>query len=200
MKQDDLQGSAASSVTPDKNQIEEPKIPFGEAIQQYHKKLNFRKKPPGGSAYRTQHDPYREEQEAQKENYSEDKVKSSAVAAQSHFDKMSELQLRRGHLENEQFSENMALRREFANKVFYFVVGSALVVMYLIWGSGLKNFVEGPEGKLVDVFSLSDPVLLALISAVTINLMGALIIVVKYLFPTAPVAKRSKIKVDPTMK
>ena len=198
---DDIQGSTDSEV-PDRKQeeVSQEEMPFQNAIKQYQLALKARRKILGGIAYRSKRDPYRKEQEDAQQNYSKDRVEDSQAQAEYHGNELAKIQLRSGHLENEQFKENMALRREFANKVFYFVVGSAVVVMYLIWGSGLKNFVEGPDGKLIDVFSLSDPVLLALISAVTINLMGGLIIVMKYLFPTASVPKRSRDRIDPTIK
>lgn len=71
-------------------------------------------------------------------------------------------------------------RKEFAAKIFWLVVGwlTCLVVILLFQGWGIPlAFVGGGR------FSLPDNVLIALITGASINIIGLMAIVIRYLFP-----------------
>ena len=62
-------------------------------------------------------------------------------------------------------------RKEYAGKIFWLVCGWLFVLLTLVFSAG-KNWI-----------SLSDSVLIALITSASVNIIGLMVIVANYLFP-----------------
>jgi hypothetical protein len=75
-------------------------------------------------------------------------------------------------------------RETYAKRVFFLVLGWIILIFVLLLFQGF--------GPIVHYNPLSDKVLLALITSTTINLIGTLIIVLKYIFraPAKPTSRK----------
>lgn len=95
------------------------------------------------------------------------------VEIQLKKEQLREAKLRNAALEGENIgdSQDRAQRKEFAEKIFSFVC----LYMFSVF---LILFLCGSPGS----FKLSDTVLITLLGTTTANVIGILIIVVKYLF------------------
>lgn len=74
------------------------------------------------------------------------------------------------------FEQNIALRKEYAGKIYRLVVGWLFALFVLLVASGV--------GNVFGVVSLSDRVIMTLITGTTINVLGIFVIVAKYIFRT----------------
>ena len=70
-------------------------------------------------------------------------------------------------------SQNIKLRKEFATKIYWLVIGwvAAILAILILEGFRICNF------------SLTNSVMLALIGSSTLNIVGLLYVVTHYLFP-----------------
>ena len=123
-------------------------------------------------------DPFQLEQEAETQNQSDNGREEKALLVSLAKEGLKEKELR-----NTQLKDTIDLRKDLANKIFWFVVISTCLVGAIVVASGFKSYIKSPDGRLIDQFTLSDKVLIALITAVTINVMAGLIVVMKNLFP-----------------
>jgi hypothetical protein len=73
------------------------------------------------------------------------------------------------------FNQDMAQRKDFAFRIFCLTVGWLTTVILVVLANGF-----GTAGLIP--FQLSDPVVLGLIGSTTLNIVGVLVVVVKYLF------------------
>lgn len=86
-------------------------------------------------------------------------------------------------LKNQSDYNDIALRESFAGKTFWFVSCWSIALVVLLSITGAFNIVETLDSSDAEITFLSDAVLIALISAVTVNVMAVFIAVVTYLFP-----------------
>lgn len=84
---------------------------------------------------------------------------------------------------------NLDLRIEYASKAYAFVKGSVAalfaVIAAVIFLDTLFNAVVGPALGIKNFVALSDKVLIALISGVTVNVLAVFLVVVRNLFPNS---------------
>jgi hypothetical protein len=85
-------------------------------------------------------------------------------------------------LQNVALKQDIDLRKEFAWDIFYLIVAWLVLVFVLLILQGFAATICSHK------FSLSDSVVLALISGTTVNVLGIFLIVVRYLFPTPAVS------------
>ncbi len=91
---------------------------------------------------------------------------------QDYYSKESKaLDLAKKRAENEGLIDYFKARKEFAKKIFWFVVSWFVFIAIIVSLAGFK------------LVSLSDSVLITLITTTTINVCAFLIIVAKFLFP-----------------
>ena len=80
----------------------------------------------------------------------------------------------REQLENDDFAQNIRLRREFARKLFKLACWWVLGILGILIANGILS-ARG-------LSFLSDAVLLTLIGSTTVNIIGLFTLVVRYLF------------------
>lgn len=103
-------------------------------------------------------------------------------------DQMRVATIQRLNLENVSFAQDMEQRRSFAVKAFRFVSCWMIVVVLIVAAAGILGdglTLHGVKLKFV----LSEKVLITLLCTTTANVIGLLVIVMRYLF--APVPKPS---------
>ena len=86
--------------------------------------------------------------------------------------KKLETELRKEHLENKK--QDRIERKEFADKLFTFLIGFLICVLLVVLLDGFKFIC----------FELTDTVLLAILTTTAANIIGIFVFVVKYLFNT----------------
>ena len=121
---------------------------------------------------------FREEKKVEIKNLSQE-----GIAEQQYKVLLAQEELKEKRLHNTRLEDTIELRKGFARRIFLFVVLSSVVVAGMVIASASKVQFKRSDGNWVELFSLSDNVLMALITAVTVNLMAGLIIIVKNLFP-----------------
>lgn len=82
------------------------------------------------------------------------------------------LDAERKKLENRSFEQDIKLRKEYAHKVYWLILGFVVGVFIVLLLSGF-DFI---------CFSLSTSVLITLLSTMTTSVIGLFVIVMKYLF------------------
>ena len=101
--------------------------------------------------------------------------------------KIEDLKLRR---ENYQLAvQNRTERKKYARHIFIVTCVWATLIFLIVIASGFK---EVKDGKTVFSFTISDRVMITLITSTTINFFGFFLLVVKYLFHVAPVERPAK--------
>ncbi|MGI9280906.1 MAG: hypothetical protein ACR2PX_14965 [Endozoicomonas sp.] len=121
---------------------------------------------------------FREEKKVEIKNLSQE-----GIAEQQYKVLLAQEELKEKRLHNTRLEDTIELRKGFARRIFLFVVLSSVVVAGMVIASASKVQFKRSDGNWVELFSLSDNVLMALITAATVNLMAGLIIIVKNLFP-----------------
>ena len=102
----------------------------------------------------------------------ETKLPEAEVEDLERAQKEAELLLR--DLEAKQFEQNIRERREYATLIFCLTLCWLVIIISVLVLQGFSSWTT---------FSLSDNVLMALIGGTTVNVVGTLYIVLKYLFP-----------------
>ena len=85
---------------------------------------------------------------------------------------LKNMMLQNDGLMEENFSKRQELRKDFADNIFRLVVYYLIIVFFLVF---LSSSGTGS-------FAISDSVLITILSTMTINVIGLLVIVVRYLF------------------
>ena len=92
-------------------------------------------------------------------------------------------------LKNKTIEQKLEIRKGFTNKIYFLVVAWLIVVTFFIFASGCSApfnlcALFGTINNTLDFsfFKLSDAVLLALLGTVTIDIIGLLVVIVKYFY------------------
>lgn len=93
--------------------------------------------------------------------------------------KLRQAQVDREHAHNDGIKQDQLLRDKYAAKAYRFVWGWSSVLFIILFLSGSKSIL-GFE------FELSENVLLALITGVTVNILAVFLSVINNLFPIKP--------------
>jgi len=109
------------------------------------------------------------------------KPPETAAADAAFEDEKHQLDLERLKLENEEARGTIQDRRRYAEKVYRLVGAWIVLIFVLLILQGFGSFYS---------FKLSDPVLLAAIGSTTVNVIGMLLIVLRYLFPSSEKPKK----------
>lgn len=132
-------------------------------------------------------------EEEQKEYKSEDTNIDNQLALIRVNEAQKELEIKNAHLKGIEQDQN--LRNTYAKKAYGFVRIWSVGLFILLMLSGIKElFVFGT----IFTFSLTDSVLIALITGVTVNILAAFLTVINNLFPSSK--KNSQIKKQPVKK
>ncbi|KEQ18124.1 hypothetical protein [Endozoicomonas numazuensis] len=121
---------------------------------------------------------FREEKKVEIKNLSQE-----GIAEQQYKVLLAQEELKEKRLHNTRLEDTIELRKGFARRIFIFVVLSSMVVASIVIASASKVQIQRADNTWIELFSLSDNVLMTLITAATVNLMAGLIIIVKNLFP-----------------
>lgn len=121
-----------------------------------------------------------------------DKLTKGALAQQLHAAAIT-----RAQLENQSFAQDMHQRRSFATSAFRFVCVWMILVVAIVIASAV--FADGVviRGVLFK-FVLSEKVLITLLCTTTANVIGLLVIVMKYLFAPPRLTPKSGSKKQPS--
>lgn len=110
-------------------------------------------------------------------------IKKAQALSDAKFSKLKR-RLLKGQLRRQR--QNTKMRRIYASKAYRFVWMWSLFFFCILMLSGFKDLtLDSPNFKLVSKFSLDPPVLIALITGVTVNIVAVFIIVMRNLFPSA---------------
>jgi hypothetical protein len=120
------------------------------------------------------------------------KAKSDAIVVVEKESKFYD-QKRKEDLHQQEMADRASDRTQretYARRVFFLVLGWIILIFLLLLFQGF--------GPLIHYNPLSDKVLLALITSTTVNLIGTLIIVLKYIFrsPTKTIIRTQKSKLS----
>ncbi len=105
------------------------------------------------------------------------KTRPRAVGEENAYLKGKDLELETKRLKNEQLRQNIKERKRYAGAIFVVICLWLVVVTAIVALSGISRDEE--EKRLLN---LSDNVLIALVGTTTANVLGVLVIVVKYIF------------------
>jgi len=86
---------------------------------------------------------------------------------------LAKLEVRRRELEAKSLEQDIEERKKYANKIFWLICVWLTVVLVIMTVNGATRVA----------FTLSDSVLIALISGVSVNIIALFAIVANYLFP-----------------
>ena len=86
-----------------------------------------------------------------------------------------QLETDRKRAEVEGFRQDIQGRKDYAHHIFWLIVWWVVAILIILLIQGFLSPLR--------IFSLSDPVVLALIGGTTVNVLGIFAIVVSYLFP-----------------
>lgn len=115
-------------------------------------------------------------------------IKKAQALSDAKFSKLKR-RLLKGQLRRQR--QNTKMRRIYASKAYRFVWMWSLFFFCILILSGFKDLmIDSPNFKLVSKFSLDTPVLIALITGVTVNIVAVFIIVMRNLFPSAAQEER----------
>jgi len=85
----------------------------------------------------------------------------------------------------ENLKQDIELRKEYAQKIYWLVVGWVAAILVILFLQGFSQ----------NGFSLANSVLLALVGTTTLNIVGLLYVITHYLFPSKdkePISKVSE--------
>ncbi len=95
--------------------------------------------------------------------------------------------------ETESFKSNTRQRKSYALRIYILTTVWLVLVLLIVVFSGFSaGGARVALGGTPVGFKLSDTVLLALIGTTTANIVGVLVVVVKYFFPVSEIDKNSK--------
>lgn len=110
-------------------------------------------------------------------------IKKAAALSDAKFSKLKR-KLLKGQVRRQQ--QNNKMRKIYASKAYKFVWLWSIFFFVILLLSGYKDLtIEGLNFKLTSKFELSEPVLIALITGVTVNIVAVFIIVMRNLFPSS---------------
>jgi len=110
-------------------------------------------------------------------------IKKAAAISDAKFSKLKR-RLLKGQVKRQR--QNNKMRKIYASKAYKFVWLWSIFFFIIILLSGFKNLtIEGTDFKIISNFSIADPVLIALITGVTVNIVAVFIIVMRNLFPSS---------------
>ncbi|WP_334018146.1 hypothetical protein [Burkholderia orbicola] len=116
-------------------------------------------------------------------------VTEKAAAEAAFFSKPAAANDEYEEMDLKERQHTLDLRIEYASKAYAFVKGSVAalfsVIAAVIFLNTLFNAVVGPALGIKDFVALSDKVLIALISGVTVNVLAVFLVVVRNLFPAS---------------
>ena len=92
----------------------------------------------------------------------------------AHQAELRDLELQKKKLKLEESRGNLGDRQKYARKIYFIVAAWIVAIFFLIVLQGFGQYTH---------FKLSDSVLLAAIGSTTANVIGMLLIVLRYLFP-----------------
>ncbi|MEQ4931271.1 hypothetical protein ABN147_07200 [Klebsiella oxytoca] len=128
------------------------------------------------------------EEQASTEAESLAEIKKAQALSDAKFSKLKR-RLLKGQLRRQR--QNTKMRRIYASKAYRFVWMWSLFFFCILMLSGFKDLtIDSPSFKLISKFSLDTPVLIALITGVTVNIVAVFIIVMRNLFPSAAQEER----------
>lgn len=107
----------------------------------------------------------------QEQEATEDKDWETTNASRDHANNELDREKRQAEELFADIAQNREQRKNYAGKIFWLVCGWLLVLAAIVGCTGLG------------VMSLSDTVLVALISGASVNIIGLMVIVANYLFP-----------------
>ncbi|WP_062262277.1 hypothetical protein [Endozoicomonas arenosclerae] len=169
------QSQEAEQQSPSQKQPELDQETLWKVLSKYSESL---KKANESSSKPEDDELFREEKKVEIKNLSPE-----GIAEQQYKVLVAQEELKEKRLHNTRLEDTIELRKGFARRIFLFVVLSSVVVAGIVIASASKVQFKRIDGTFVELFSLSDNVLMALITAATVNLMAGLIIIVKHLFP-----------------
>lgn len=79
----------------------------------------------------------------------------------------------------------LELRSNYGRNLFGLLVGWIVVVTLTVWMAGCSGTVSVADRRFEMGFELSDPVLIAMLSTTTINVIGLVWVVANHLFPAS---------------
>ncbi|EPE2231808.1 hypothetical protein ACSG4H_003787 [Cronobacter turicensis] len=110
-------------------------------------------------------------------------IKKAAALSDAKFSKLKR-KLLKGQVRRQK--QNNKMRKIYASKAYKFVWLWSIFFFLILLLSGYKNItIEALNFKLTSKFELNDPVLIALITGVTVNIVAVFIIVMRNLFPSS---------------
>ncbi|MBF4179132.1 hypothetical protein [Lelliottia nimipressuralis] len=110
-------------------------------------------------------------------------IKRAAALSDAKFSKLKR-KLLKGQVRRQK--QNNKMRKIYASKAYKFVWLWSIFFFLILLLSGYKNLtIEALDFKLISKFELNDPVLIALITGVTVNIVAVFIIVMRNLFPSS---------------
>ncbi|HBT4743489.1 TPA: hypothetical protein MB334_000085 [Klebsiella pneumoniae] len=110
-------------------------------------------------------------------------IKKAAALSDAKFSKLKR-KLLKGQVRRQK--QNNKMRKIYASKAYKFVWLWSIFFFIILILSGYKSItIEGFNFKLTSRFELENPVLIALITGVTVNIVAVFIIVMRNLFPSS---------------
>lgn len=123
---------------------------------------------------------YKSQASSDPESWAE--IKKAAAISDAKFSKLKR-KLLKGQVTRQR--QNIKMRKIYASKAYRFVWLWSIFFFIIILLSGYKDITfETIDFTFKSQFSLNDPVLIALITGVTVNIVAVFIIVMRNLFPS----------------
>ncbi|HCL5313117.1 TPA: hypothetical protein N2G38_005538 [Salmonella enterica] len=179
----------------------DPSQPLGEKKEELEKLVKLAKsKVEKVQLPKNDEKPTLEQQQLEGERDSDEKERDDLkIAVESLAGAVQQIDTRARELENERQEQLLDMRETYARKAYRFVWlwSVALIVILILQGSDAPNvhifFFEFKAHE----FHLDNPVLIALISGVTVNIVAVFVVVMRSLFPS-DIKRNSKYKKNKT--